>query len=290
MPLRSCARTKSSAWLSSALPPSSAAVHAEAWCPSEEYHERPSSIFWHHVTGCEVPSSPIGAGGVGRLVHRHQRAHVLRRVDVPLVPLVGVGERRLEALRQRAGGVADVDGAALATRRLGVAGRGRAHEATVEGVHVVLGLVGRPGRVVDADEAAATADVGLERGALLGVEEHARGVGEDQEVLGGQVLRGERGGVGRLLDVGDGRAAAVVVQAVLGGEGVGHLPHRGAGVGHRAVHAVAAGEQQDAQHVVVGRGGGSGGRGLEGGDGGLGAAGSQRQRDGQRGRHGHEVR
>ena len=45
------------------------------------------------------------------------------------------------------------------------------------------------------------------------------------------------------------------VEAVLDGEGVGHLLHRGAGVGHRAVHAVTAGEQQDAQHVVVAGGG-----------------------------------
>ena len=227
---------------------------------------------------------------VGRLVDGDQRLDVLRGVDVPLVPLVGVGQRRLEALRQGAGAVGDRDGAAVATRGLGVAGGGRTDEATVEGVHVVLGLVGRPGRVVEADEAAATADVGLESGPLLGVEEHARGVGEDQEVLVGQVVGGERGGVGRLLDVGDGRALTVVVEAVLLGERVGHLPRRGAGVGDRAVHAVAAGEQQHAQHVVVGRGGGSGGRGLEGGDSSLGAAGSQRQRDGQRGCHGHEVR
>ena len=246
----------------------------------------------HGVSGALL--ADLGAGGERGLVDGHQRAHVLRRVDVPLVPLVGVGQRRGKPGRQGAGSVAHVDRAPLAAGRLGVAGGGRTDESAVEGVDVRLGLVGGPGRVVRTHEAAPLTDVCLERGALLGVEEHARGVGEDQDVLGGEVVRGEDGSVGRLLDVGDGlgRVAGVAVEAVLGGQRVGQLAHGGTGVGHGAVHPVTAGEQQHAEDVVlVGQGSraerGSGvlGRGTRGQCG----PGGERQRNGQRGREGHRV-
>jgi hypothetical protein len=54
---------------------------------------------------------------------------------------------------------------------------------------------------VQAHVPAAAADVGLERGALGHVEQHASGLGEGDRVLGREVLRRERGGVLGLLDL-----------------------------------------------------------------------------------------
>ena len=76
-----------------------------------------------------------------------------------------------------------------------------ADEAGVERVDVVLALPDRPAGVVHAHVAAAAADVGLERRALGGVEEHAAGLGEDHRVDGGEVRGGERRRVVGLLDL-----------------------------------------------------------------------------------------
>nr|BFF18416.1 hypothetical protein GCM10025730_19370 [Promicromonospora thailandica] len=156
----------------------------------------------------------------------------------------------------------------------------RAHEPGVERVHVVLALAHRPARVVHAHVPAAAADVLLQRGPLRHVEQHATRLREDDGVLRGEVLRGERRGVLGLLDL-DGLG-------VLGAQLRGEVAHGLAGLHVRRVE-VRLVEQQDAQHAVVDGACArqDGCRGCRGRLRDTGAEGSGHQEGGERGR---EVR
>ncbi|MBB5869660.1 hypothetical protein F4553_003039 [Allocatelliglobosispora scoriae] len=139
---------------------------------------------------------------------------------------------------------------------------GGTDEAGVERVDVVLALPHRPAGVVHAHEAAAAADVGLERGTLGGVEQDTTGLDEDHGVADGEVRGVERGRVVGLLDV----DRLAVLRAELGGEVAHGLPslHVGGvevglveeqhaepavvvrcGVGHRGGHRSGDQQQRD---------------------------------------------
>ena len=154
------------------------------------------------------------------------------------------------ALGERVAGVLHEHAARPHAGVLRVPFGGGADEAGVERVDVVLALTVRPAGVVQAHEAAAAADVGLERGALCRVEQDATGLREDHRVTDGEVRGVERRRVVGLLDV----HRLAVLRAELGGQVTHGLPRlhvRGVEIGLV--------EQQHAEPAVVG--GGREGRG-----------------------------
>src|SRR6266404_585147 len=131
------------------------------------------------------------AAGIGRFIERCQNVYGTARVGAKVVPFVGSHPNRREPLSGGVTEVLDMDGGAL---DLWVASEIGADEPAIPGP-LVLGVACR----VDADEAAAGADIAFESGFLVCVEDGPGGTEEYDDLVSSELRIGETRGILRAI-------------------------------------------------------------------------------------------